>query len=279
MSRLAAALAAAKSRPATSVVTMPAAASAASIAASMAGSTSGSVSGRTRATAELAGSGREARFDQAHAPFDRGHVGAERADRVQGPRQRVDALDRHPAPGRLQAHDAAASGRDPDRTAGVGAQAHVRLAGGDRDRRAAGRAAGHAQRVGRVHRRPGPGVGADRGPAQLGQVGLAQDLSPGPAGRGHHGRVPVGGPGPLGDHRAADGGRQARDVDAVLDREPHARCSVRRPSKHDPGRAGAVVIHGVILAPGGPGGTPRASAAKKSRTLCLEVMAAAALRS
>ena len=51
MSRLAAALAAAKSRPATSVVTMPAAASAASIAASTAGSTTGSVSGRTRATA------------------------------------------------------------------------------------------------------------------------------------------------------------------------------------------------------------------------------------
>src|SRR5271165_6165174 len=50
MRRLHAVLAAAKSRPATSVAAIPAAASAASIAASTVASTSGSVSGRTRAT-------------------------------------------------------------------------------------------------------------------------------------------------------------------------------------------------------------------------------------
>src|SRR5208282_2591534 len=96
----------------------------------------------------------------------------------------------------------------------------------------------------------------------------------------HHGRVPVGGPGSLGDHRAADGGRQARDVDAVLDRQPYARCSGSDAVQtHDPGRAAAVVIHSVIVARGVQGVSPRASAAKKSRTLRLEVMAAAALRS
>ncbi len=194
----------------------------------------------------LARGGRETRFHQAHAEFGRGHVGAERADRVQGGRQRVHAVDRHPAPGRLQAHDPAAGGRDPDRTAGVGAQRDVRLAGRDGDRRAAGGAAGQAPRISRVHRRPGPGVRAGRRPAQLAQVGLADQLGPGPAGRGHHGRVPIGRAGPLGDDRAADRGGHSRHVDAVLDGEPHAGTS--GPQLHDPGRAAAGVIHTVMVA-------------------------------
>src|SRR6202007_3435943 len=94
---------------------------------------------------------------------------------------------------------------------------------------------------------------------------LAADVRPGQARRGHHGRVLPGRAGPLGDHRAADRGGQARDVDAVLDGEP--RTVARRLDPHDPGRR-IRLGHAVIVAK-----------SKKSWIFRLEVTAAAASRS
>ena len=89
----------------------------------------------------VVGRDRETGLEQAHAEFDRGDVPAERPHRVQGRGERVHASGRDPAPGGLQSGDPAAGGRNPHRAPGVGAVADVRLAGRDRDRRAAGRSA------------------------------------------------------------------------------------------------------------------------------------------
>jgi hypothetical protein len=74
---------------------------------------------------------------QPHPGFDGGDVRPERPDRVQRRRQRVDALERHPAPCRLEADHAAAGGRDPDGSTGVRPERDVRLPARHRDGRPA----------------------------------------------------------------------------------------------------------------------------------------------
>jgi hypothetical protein len=78
----------------------------------------------------------------------------ERAEVVEAGDERIAAVARQPAVGRLQAEDAAQRRRHADRAVGVGAERERHLAGRDRRGRAARRAAGHAREVVRVARRP-----------------------------------------------------------------------------------------------------------------------------
>ncbi len=180
----------------------------------------------------VGGGAGEAGVDQPQAELHRGHVGAERAHRVQGGSQRVDAVEGYPAPGGLQAGDPAAGRRDPHRTAGIGAEGHVRLPRRDRHRRAARGPAGYPPGVQRVRRGAQPRVDPAGRPAQLGQAGLADDPRPGSPGRRHHGRVPAGRGRLLRDRLAAGRRRQALDVDAVLDGQ--ARPVAGRVQPHHP---------------------------------------------
>ena len=60
-----------------------------------------------------------------HHPRRQGDVAGQRTDGVEAGRERPDAGGRNPSPGGLQPDDAAARGRDPYRSAGVGAQRDV----------------------------------------------------------------------------------------------------------------------------------------------------------
>src|SRR6266536_2198211 len=85
----------------------------------------------------------------------------------------------------------------------------------------------------RVRRRARPWVHPAGRPAQLGQVGLADDPRPGPPGRRHHRRVSGRRARLLRDRLAAGRGGQALDVDAVLDGQPRAVSGGVK--THDPG--------------------------------------------
>ena len=73
--------------------------------------------------------------------LERRAVAGQPADRVERRRERQHALPRHQPVRRAQPPEALVARRDADRPGGVAGQAHVRLPGGDRGRRAAGRAA------------------------------------------------------------------------------------------------------------------------------------------
>ncbi len=116
--------------------------------------------------------------------------------------------------------DAAETGRNADRTADVGAELDRHHAGGHRRRRAAGGAAGRAQRVGRV-----VGAAIDRIVAlpvgeERRHVGLAENHRPGRLQPPNHHGVLVGRPALESLH--APGGRQAGDVERLLDGHRHA---------------------------------------------------------
>jgi hypothetical protein len=187
---------------------------------------------------QLAGSGREARLDQAHPEFHRGHVRAERAHGIQRPRQRVHT--RRPAPGPRWS----SGRRRRSRRRGSAPSRRCRCPGRRRPRRwprrppsrwTSRRASAGVQRVGGV---PDHGVRARR--TSTARPGWSCRRSwPRTAGP----RPPRPRPGRrfrlLRDHLAAHRGGQALDIDAVLDREP--RAVARRVQPHDPGG-----IHGEI---------------------------------
>ena len=139
----------------------------------------------------------------------------------------MHAGQRDPTPGGLQPGDPAARGRDADRAAGVGAERDVGLAAGDDHGRAAGRAAGHQRRVERVHRRAERLVDAARRPSTARSGVVLPTIRP-PARRtaATHGASAAAGR-VRGGQRAGPG-RQAGDVDRVLDRDPR---TVRRPAR------------------------------------------------
>ena len=98
-----------------------------------------------------------------------------RPDVVVARRKREAAVRRDEVVRRLEADDAAPGGRDPDRAARVGAESELDVAGGDRRRRAAARAAGEATRARRV-RHCRRSAGSRRDPVrELVQVRLARD--------------------------------------------------------------------------------------------------------
>ena len=87
----------------------------------------------------------------------------------------IDAVDRYAPPARLQPDDAAARRGQPDRAAGIGAEAELAEPGRERRRVAARRAAGRAPRQAGVLHRAVPGVLARDAPRELVQVRLADD--------------------------------------------------------------------------------------------------------
>ena len=84
------------------------------------------------------------------------------AEAVEAGGEDRDAVGGHPARGGAEAGDAARRGGDPRAAGGVGGEREQRGAGGDRDRRAAARAAGAAVRVAGVAR-----AGRERAEAEL----------------------------------------------------------------------------------------------------------------
>ncbi len=82
-------------------------------------------------------------LEQRHAGRDARDIAGHRADGVQAGASGQTPVERDPAPGGLQAGDAAAGGGDADGPAGVRSVGDVGLARGDRRPRPARRAAGH----------------------------------------------------------------------------------------------------------------------------------------
>ena len=150
-----------------------------------------------------------------------GEVVSEGADLVERAGERDQAIPADPAVGRLEADDAAKGRRLADRAAGVGAESQRSQTGRDGRRRAAGRAAGHADSIPGVFGRPVRAVLRRRAHRELVHVGLAeQDRAGGPE-LGDHGGVVRRAEVP--QHTAAASRRLALDAEHVLDRHGYAR--------------------------------------------------------
>ena len=232
-------MAAAKSRPATSVVAIPAARSAASIAASTAGSTSGVGLRPHPGHPQLARPGREARFDQAHAEFGCGHVRAEQAHSVQRRCQRVHALHR-------TRPQVVFRPTTPQQAAGIRTEPPPSVPSATS---ASPQATATAEPLDEPpgSRRGSSGFtgvpdqafvpAADQHSSD--RLVLPTILAPDRRAAATTAASRCGRAGALGDFRAAERGGQPRDVDAVLDRQPHARAGRVQP--HDPGRTAGIV--------------------------------------
>ena len=166
-------------------------------------------------------------LEQRHARRGSGDGRRHRAHGVHRRRERLDALERDASVGGLEADDAAARRRCPDRSAGVGPQPDVDLAPSDGDGRSGRRPTGDAGRVERVGRRTGVLVDAAAAERQLVEVGLADDAAAVAADRSDADRVFRRRRGLLGHRPACRGRRRPSHVDEVLDR--HGRpIAVRR---------------------------------------------------
>ncbi len=148
------------------------------------------------------------------------HAAGERPDVVLRPGERQGAILRDPAEGRLDADDAAAGGRLPDRGAGIAAERGVGHAGRDRRRGAAARAARMMALAPRVVDRPVVDVRAGGAVGQLVQVGLAEDHRAGALEALDRGGIVV--RDPVGEQRRAEGGEDAPGGEQVLDRDRDA---------------------------------------------------------
>ena len=172
--------------PVTSVTRRPAAASAASTAASTAGSSDGGAASGPRRVrmipAAKPGSIRRIPSSTAATSAPSGPTIS------QGRGQRIYAVDRHPAPGGLEA-------TMPQQAAGSAPNPRCRcreprpLPRPRPQRPSRSMTPRNPPRIRRVRRRARPRIRPDRRPAQLGQVGLAGDPGSGPPGRRDHGRV------------------------------------------------------------------------------------------
>ena len=167
------------------------------------------------------GRGRVGRIGACDHPEQRGRVlGRPRhgADMIEGFGERKDAVPADPAPGRLDAGEAAAGRGKADRTAGIRAERRIGEARGDGDARAAGGVAGPVFVAERVHRLGDRGMiaGIDAfGGRQLAEHDGAGGAKP-RRGRRLVRRLEVGI-----DRRAETGGNIGR-VEHVLDRHRHA---------------------------------------------------------
>ena len=158
-----------------------------------------------------------------------GHRGEGRPGVVDGEREHRDAVERaagrHRAGGRdhaearLQADDIAEAGRHAARARRVGAERERHQPGRDRDARARAGPAGNELWVERIARHPIGRAHADETGRELVEIGLADRDRAGGAQPLHAGRV---GLRRVGEGRARGGGRQAGDIDVVLDGERHA---------------------------------------------------------
>ena len=119
-------------------------------------------------------------------------------------------------------------GGDPDGATGVAAVGHVRLVGGDRDRRAARRATGDAAGIERVDRRPVPLVHARHAEGQLVQIRATDDPGAGLPGPGQADGVPGRRHGPLRHGAATRRRRLTRHVDQILDGQAGRRAPTSR---------------------------------------------------
>ncbi len=159
----------------------------------------------------------------------------ERARVVEARREREAAVQRDEAVGRLEADDAAAGGRDPDRAARVGSEGRVGEPRRERRRRAAAGAARDPVAPERI--RDGAEVRVDRRDpvGELVQVGFA-DVDPARRLGAAHGlrayRRHV-----VGEQDGAVGRDQPGRVEQILDREPPPFGDLvrsRRSSEEDP---------------------------------------------
>ena len=157
---------------------------------------------------------RRERLEQGGAVRDRaGH----RADVVEARRQRETTIRRHEVVGRLEADDAAARSRDPDRATGIRSERRVGETRSEGGRRAAARAARDAAGCGGIRHRAEVRVLRRDSVGELVQVGLADvgvagGLEPQNACRRRRRNV-------VGEDRGAVRGRQACGVEQVLDGE------------------------------------------------------------
>ncbi len=158
---------------------------------------------------------------------------------VEGRGEREAAFQRDEAVGRLEADDAAAGGRNPDRAAGVGSEGRVREPGGEGSRRASARAARDPPAGDRV------GNGAEvcvlRGDAvgELVEVGLSDVRVAGALQANDDLGAPVWDV--IGEEDRPVSRRQAGGVEEVLDRNRDAiRRGRLRPREEDPGRGRGV---------------------------------------
>jgi hypothetical protein len=167
--------------------------------------------------------------DVQHPPERPGRAGQD-PDGIERRRQRQDAAGADQAVGRPEAEQPARRRRDPDRAAGVGAEADVGEAGRDRGRRPGRRPAREPAGVLRVQRCPALAGIADQRPGELVELGQARHRGARRQQPRHRRR----GAGARPVRRAPPGmperGRPARDGDHVLDRDGQA---VQRPG---PGR-------------------------------------------
>ncbi len=150
-----------------------------------------------------------------------GIVDGERAYRhaIERAARRHHARGRDQAEARLEADDVLQSGRHPAGAGGIGAERQRHEPGRDRDRGARARAARDQRRIERVARNAVGRAHAYQPGRELIEVGLADDDGAGALEAGDAGRVPRR---LIGEGRAAGRGRQALDVDIVLDRDRHA---------------------------------------------------------
>ena len=148
---------------------------------------------------------------------------------VEARREREAALERDEPVGRLEADDAAARGRDPDRAAGVRAERGVGEPGGERGGRAAARPAGDAPGRERVRHVPVVRVLRGRPVGELVQVRLADVRVAGRLEPPHR----LGGlrRDVLGEDRRAVRRRQAGGVEEVLDGERDPARRARRAAR------------------------------------------------
>ena len=153
------------------------------------------------------------------------------------------AVARHAAVGGLDAGDAAQRRRLADRAAGIGRRGSRCQARGDRGRRAARGAAGHARRVPGIAHRPEVAGLVGRAHRELVHVGLAEHHGAGLAQPLDHGGVV--GRDEVRQHARAAGGPLAAGTEDVLVRDRHAgqrpalagRAAPRRPPR--PARSAA----------------------------------------
>jgi hypothetical protein len=173
-----------------------------------------------------------------HPQHRRGGRDIRREDRdaVQGTAGRHHPDRAEQAPGRFDADDAVERGRHPAGSGGVGAEREVDKPGGDRDRRAGTRAAGDQAATEDALRGPVRRAGAGEAGGELVQVGLADQRGARVEQAAHHRRRAVR---PVREVRTGGGGRQAGDVDVVLDRE---RETGQRPAG---GRRGGLLMEPV----------------------------------
>ncbi len=155
-----------------------------------------------------------------------GDASRERSHVIHRRRERDHPVGGHVAERGFQPDAAARRCGNPNRSAGVGADARQGHAGDDADGRAAARSAGRPRGVERMARRTERRFLVGRAEGEFVQVGLADQHGPGRSETGNHGGVSIGAV--AFTHARGGGRRQAADVDQVLhrDRDPVQRSAI-----------------------------------------------------